>query len=135
LAEASYNRGVIYQLKGELEKAANDYRQAIAVISYHVMARKALSDILRKLGKSNEADEQETMARNLIRSNNEYNQACFEAICGNADKAIEFLKFGLTKKQTTKSWARLSRFPKNMSYFWREDILQPKVFRKNASFA
>jgi hypothetical protein len=29
----------------------------------------------------------------------------------------------------------LSRFPKNMSYFWREDILQPKVFGKNASFA
>gem|GEM_PF-5362545 len=29
----------------------------------------------------------------------------------------------------------LSRFPKNMSYFWREDILEPKVFGKNASFA
>jgi hypothetical protein len=36
---------------------------------------------------------------------------------------------------TFATYSFLSRFPKNMSYFWREDIMQPKVFGKNASFA
>jgi len=42
----------------------------------------------------------------LIQKENEYNQACFESICGNMDKALELLEIGLEKKQSSKKWAR-----------------------------
>ena len=58
------------------------------------------------LGRNNEAEEQEKVARELIKRENEYNQACFEAICGNFDKALELLKIGLEKRQSSKDWAR-----------------------------
>ncbi len=36
----------------------------------------------------------------------EYDQACFAAICGNSDEAIELLKIALEKKQTSLDWVR-----------------------------
>jgi tetratricopeptide (TPR) repeat protein len=105
-AEAFYNRGVVRQLKGEFIDAVADYQRAINIASYHVMARTALMNILRKLGSYAEADEQETTARNLIARDTEYNQACFEATYGNTDKALELLKVGIEKRQATKEWAR-----------------------------
>ena len=112
--EASYNRGLVFQLKENFEEAATYYKQAIATASYHVMARTALMSILRRLGKSAEADHQEKIARDLVSRDNEYNRACFEAICGNADKALELLQLGLQKKQATKAWAKLDRDLKNI---------------------
>jgi tetratricopeptide (TPR) repeat protein len=109
MAEASYSRGVVFQLKDELEKAVADYRLAITIstASYHVMAGIALMNVLRKTGDYVEADEQETIARNLIARENEYNRSCFEAAYGNVDKALELLNIGLEKKQATRAWARL----------------------------
>jgi hypothetical protein len=61
--------------------------------------------IFRNLGRTNEADEQEALARKLMKKENEYNQACFEALCGNTEKALVLLRIGLEKKQVTKAWA------------------------------
>lgn len=105
-AEASYNQGVVFQFKGDLLDAVKAYQQAISAASYHVMARTALMNVLRRLGKNAEADEQEILARNLITRDTDYNRARFEATCGNTDKALEHLKIGLEKKQATKAWAQ-----------------------------
>jgi tetratricopeptide (TPR) repeat protein len=107
IAEAFYNRGGILQLKGKLEEAVADYQLAISANSSHVMSSIALINVLRKLGKHVEVDEQEETVRNLIARENEYNRACFEAICGNVSKALELLDIGLEKKQATRAWARL----------------------------
>lgn len=101
-----YNRGYMYQLKGDLENAVKDYETAIRLEPDYGIARSSLTNVLRKLGRKTEADEQEKLARELIQKENEYNQACFESICENVDKALELLKTGLTKKQVTKEWAR-----------------------------
>lgn len=106
-AEAFYQRGTVLQLKGKFEEAVGDYRQATSASSYHVMAGTALMSVLRKLGIYVEADEQETIVRNLISRDNEYNRACFEATCGNTDKALELLEVGLENSQATLAWARL----------------------------
>jgi tetratricopeptide (TPR) repeat protein len=107
LAEATYNRGVVLQIKNKLEEAVADYQRAIGTASYHIMARTALMSALRKLGSYAEADEQETIARDLIARDTEYNRACFEATCGNTEKAFELLKIGLEKKQASIAWAEL----------------------------
>jgi len=39
-------------------------------------------------------------------SEKEYDRACFAAICGNPDEAIELLKIALEKKQTSLDWVR-----------------------------
>ena len=36
----------------------------------------------------------------------EYNRACFESICGNADEALALLKVALEKKHVSLEWAR-----------------------------
>jgi tetratricopeptide (TPR) repeat protein len=107
LAEAYYNRGAVFQLKGALEDSIKDHQQAISIASYHVMARAALISVLRSLGRTVEADEQEKMARKLVAGDSEYNRACFEAICGNIESALELLKIGMERGYPTKEWARL----------------------------
>ena len=103
-AEALYNQGAVFRLKGALEDSIDNYQQAINFASYHVMARAALISALRSLGDIAKADEQEKIARNLITKDNEYNRACFEAICGNIDNALELLKTALRKGYPTKEW-------------------------------
>lgn len=69
-------------------------------------SRAAFIRILMTLGRLNEAEEQAVIARKSIQKEIEYNQACFEAICGNTDRALELLKVGLEKNQATRAWAR-----------------------------
>jgi tetratricopeptide (TPR) repeat protein len=107
ISEAFYNRGAVLQLTGQLEEAVEDNQLAISNNSSHMMSRIALINALRKLGKYLEADEQEEIVKNLVARENEYNRACFEAIYGNTDKALELLNVGLEKKQATRAWARL----------------------------
>jgi len=73
------------------------------------MVRLSLISILRKSGRKAQADEQEKLARELIAKENEYNLACFEAICSNTDKALELLKIALGKNQVSKQLARQDR--------------------------
>lgn len=63
-----------------------------------------MARVLKILGRNEEAEEQKQIARKLIYKEDEYNQACFEANCGNIEKALELLKFGLKKNQSAKEW-------------------------------
>ena len=42
--------------------------------------------------------------KNIYESENEYNRACLDAICGNYDQAIELLHVALENKQTYVDW-------------------------------
>jgi hypothetical protein len=42
--------------------------------------------------------------KHIYESENEYNRACLDAICGNADQAIELLRAALENKQTYVDW-------------------------------
>jgi hypothetical protein len=70
------------------------------------MMRASLVGLLFKLGRKNEANEQISITRPLMVKENEYNRACFEAICGNADEALGLLKRALEKKQVSLRWVR-----------------------------
>jgi tetratricopeptide (TPR) repeat protein len=106
-ANAHYHRGFVHQLTGDLDYAARDYEESIRLKLGYRIARASLIGVLRKLGRNAEAEQQEKLAREMIARDNEYNQACFEAICGNTEMALELLRTGLEKGQATKELARL----------------------------
>jgi tetratricopeptide (TPR) repeat protein len=105
-APSYLERGNAFQAIGDLENAYMDYKEMIRLSPDDVQARSSLISVLLKMERKAEAHEQEISTRELVAKENEYNRACFEAICGNVDKALELLKIGLGKKQTTKEWAR-----------------------------
>jgi tetratricopeptide (TPR) repeat protein len=100
------NRGKAHFIKGDYLTALSDFQKASEMEPEDGSIRLLLVRALRLLGRIEEADELEKIARELIQKEIEYNQACFEAICGNSDKALMFLKIGLENNQVSKDWAR-----------------------------
>ena len=100
------NRGNIYNVQGNLKDALEDYEEALRLKPDDSMTRSAMIGVLRKLGMEKEAKEHEEFVRNSIENENEYNRACFEAICGNTKKALELLRVGLEKNQSSIEWAK-----------------------------
>jgi len=102
-----HSLGNMYQELGRSDEAIAYYLRAIELAPKLVAARASLVACLRKLGRETQATEHEKIARELIGKENEYNRACFESICGNADKALALLKVALDKKQEPLAWARV----------------------------
>jgi tetratricopeptide (TPR) repeat protein len=105
-AEVYESRGNLLELTGNLEGAHKDYSIAIKLKPDNGACHASLMSVLRKLGRAQEASVHEKRARELIENESEYNRACFEAVCGNIDKALGLLKVGLEKSQSSKQWAR-----------------------------
>jgi tetratricopeptide (TPR) repeat protein len=105
-ATAHYQLGAVHQANGELDKAIEYFTNTILITPNHVMARMSLFGLLQKLERESEAREHEKIAHLLIQKEDEYNRACFEAICGNTDKALELLRVGLKKGQSSQEWTR-----------------------------
>jgi tetratricopeptide (TPR) repeat protein len=69
------------------------------------LAHATLGGYYRKLGLEELAQKHIGKAmKNIYDSENEYNRACLEAICGNTDHAIELLGVALKNKQTYVDW-------------------------------
>jgi tetratricopeptide (TPR) repeat protein len=105
-AGAYGNRGLIFSMMGDYLNALTDFQKASQLKPNNASYRSSLIRILKTLGHEEEATEQEQITREMIKAESEYSQACFESICGNKDKALELLKIGLEKKQSSKEWAR-----------------------------
>ncbi|HEX2995162.1 MAG TPA: TIR domain-containing protein [Anaerolineales bacterium] len=105
-AEAYLSRGFTWEAKGNVDEALADYRKAISLRANYGLAFISLYSLLQRLGNNIEAVKYEQIAREFLQKENEYNQACFEAMHGNAEKTLELLKIGLEKKQATKEWAQ-----------------------------
>jgi hypothetical protein len=65
-----------------------------------------LAAVYRKLGREAEAQAQIDVGRPLLAKQSQYNQACFEAMCGNTEEALELLRLALEKRQASLEWAR-----------------------------
>ncbi len=105
-SEAYYKRGMAFSVRGDNLSALPDLQKAVKLRPNDAGKRASLIRVLKSLGKVQDAAEQERLARELVTKEREYNQAFFEAVCGNVDQALEFLKTALEKGQVTKSWAR-----------------------------
>ncbi len=98
--------GLTYTLQGDLEAALDAFRKAVKLEPENGMVRSSLVGILRRLGREEEARREEEIARPLMEKENEYNRACFAALCGDKEEALRLLAIALEKRQSSLDWAR-----------------------------
>jgi tetratricopeptide (TPR) repeat protein len=98
--------GVIYMALNRLDEAIATLERGIELGPENASERSSLAGAYLRLGRKAEYREQVTIARELIGKEDEYNRACYEAICGNADEALQLLKVALQKRQTSMEWVQ-----------------------------
>ena len=101
-----YHLGLVYAAQNRFEDAVETFKKVIQINPEYNLAHATLAGYYRKLGKTEESKYHMAIARRTMQDEKEYNQACFESICGNVDKAIELLKTALKGEQTTPDWVR-----------------------------
>lgn len=101
-----YHLGLVYAAQKRHEEAVEAFRKVVELNPNYVLAHGALAGSYRRLGKNEEAEKHIQIAMPQMQLENEYNRACFEAICGNHDQALVLLKLALEKRQTTLEWMR-----------------------------
>jgi tetratricopeptide (TPR) repeat protein len=101
-----YHLGLVYAAQKRYDEAIHAFESVIKLDPQYSLAHATLAGYYRKLDRESDAQNHIRIAQSLMRGENEYNRACFEAICGNVDQAIELLKVALDKKQTPLDWAK-----------------------------
>ncbi|WKZ34330.1 MAG: tetratricopeptide repeat protein [Anaerolineales bacterium] len=104
-AEYHHSLGVVYAVEGRHEDAINCLKKVIAIKPDHGLAHATLGGYLRKMGLEELANQHIGIAvKNFIDDGNEYNRACLEALCGNVEQAVEYLRIALDTRQTLVEW-------------------------------
>jgi tetratricopeptide (TPR) repeat protein len=100
-----HNLGLVYACEGRDEDAIGAFQKVVEIDPDYSLAHATLGGYYRKMGQEELAQQHIGKAmKNIFDSENEYNRACLEAICGNADHAIELLGVALRNKQTYVDW-------------------------------
>jgi tetratricopeptide (TPR) repeat protein len=101
-----YHLGIAYAYQMHYDKAILALQRVVELNPDYVLAHCALAGYYRKLGMEKEAQEHINKARPSMVNESEYNQACFESISGNADRAFSFLEIALEKEQLQPAMVR-----------------------------
>ena len=100
-----HHLGLVYACEGRDEDAISAFQRVIEIDPEYSLAHATLGGYYRKMGLEELAQQHIGKAmKNIFDSENEYNRACLEAICGNADQAIKLLGVALKNKQTYVDW-------------------------------
>lgn len=101
-----YHLGLVYAALKRYDEAIRAFQKVVELNPDYNLAHCTLAGYYRRLGQENEAQKHITIAMPTMKDETEYNRACFAAICGNNDQALELLREALEKKQTTPDWVR-----------------------------
>jgi len=101
-----YNLGNAYVELERQEEAIQAYLKATELEPDYLLAHLALGRTYRQLDRYEELAKHSQQARELLAPDDHYNWACLEAICGNTEKALGYLKLALEKKPDLKEWAK-----------------------------
>jgi tetratricopeptide (TPR) repeat protein len=101
-----YHLGLVFAAQKRHEEAIEVFKQVIEINPEYTLAHCALAGSYRRMGLQAEANSHIKAALPKLDSETEYNRACFEAICGNTDQAIELLQKALDLRQTSPEWVR-----------------------------
>ena len=99
--------GYVYDWLGRPEEAIAQLERAVALEPQDYEARGALAKVLRTVGRQPDAQEQYAIAHEMAAQDNEYGQACFQAVSGHGEEALTLLEVGLRKGQVQKGWVRI----------------------------
>ena len=94
-----YHLGITFAYQMRYDKAIQALEKVLTLDPKFMLAHCALAGYYRKLGKEAEAREHVAIARPSMETETEYNQACFESISGDADRALELLATAFEKQQ------------------------------------
>ncbi len=83
------------------------YRKAIEIDPQSFVGTLALASVNKKLGRSQESAKFAAQARGLAKADDWYNLACLESVCGNVDKAIEYLRCAAQASNFDREWAKI----------------------------
>jgi len=99
--------GYVYDRLGRYDEAIAQLEQSITLEAQDYEARGALARIYRSVGRGQDADKQYAIASKMAASDDEYGQACFEAVSGNLEQTVTLLEVALTKGQVQPGWVRI----------------------------
>lgn len=101
-AAAYIGLGGVYRRMERYREAIEAYENAIELGSANNgLARASVAACYRLLGDEEEYARQVELARGIgFEEDDDYNRACFEALCGNSGEAVKYLKRALERKQT-----------------------------------
>lgn len=100
-----HHLGIIYAVEGRDEDAIKAFQDVLEIDPNHSLAHASLGGYYRRMGLEELAQKHIGRAmKNFYNSENEYNRACLEALCGNTEQSIELLRVALKNKQTYVDW-------------------------------
>ncbi len=100
-----HNLGLVYSAKGENKDAFNTFQKVLELDPKHSLTHASLGGYYKKIGLDELAQKHIGKAmKHIYESENEYNRACLDAICGNTDQAIDLLRVALENEQTYVNW-------------------------------
>ncbi|HKZ43695.1 MAG TPA: tetratricopeptide repeat protein [Anaerolineales bacterium] len=99
-----YHLGKAYAAQFRIDDAIETFKKVIAINPQYSLAHATLAGFYHTLGKKREYRQHMSIAREAIKDENDYNRACLEALCGNAEDSVALLKTALQEKQVTMEW-------------------------------
>ncbi len=102
-----YQLGLMYSAERRDQEAMDAFQRVLSINPQHTLAHASLGSHYRKMGLNDLAQQHIDIAlKDVYEEENEYNQACLEAICGNADRALELLQVAIEDNPTYINWAQ-----------------------------
>jgi tetratricopeptide (TPR) repeat protein len=104
----NYHLGLVYAATERHEEALGLFKRVVKFQPNNGLAHATLSGCYRRLGLDELARhhlQKAIFLNNTFQDENEYNRACFESICGNTDRALEYLELALQAHQPYAQWA------------------------------
>ena len=99
--------GYVYDRLGRYDEAIAQLERSVALEPEDYEARGALARMYRSVGRRQDAYQQYAIASEMADRDNEYGQACFEAVSGNLEQTLRLLNVALTKGQVQPGWVRI----------------------------
>jgi tetratricopeptide (TPR) repeat protein len=96
-----YYLGLLYSVEGKHDLAVEAFETVVQRNPDYVLAHGALAGVYHRMGLENKANHHIAIALPMMESESAYNRACFHAICGDNEQALEFLQQALTNQDTT----------------------------------
>ncbi len=98
--------GNVYGDLGKYEEALAAYHRALELGLDEGSLHASLAACYRHFGQEQEYSQHIARARELMANEDDYNKACIEAIAGNAEAALGYLKRALETAPMKREWAR-----------------------------
>jgi tetratricopeptide (TPR) repeat protein len=102
-----YQLGLMYSAEHREQEAMDSFQRVLSMNPQHTLANASIGSLYRKMGLHDLAQKHIDVAlQNVYEEENEYNQACLEAICGNTDRALELLQVAIEENPSYINWAQ-----------------------------